>query len=415
MTLSLRIYDDTESVSFQDQHNTLAGPDARSSWFMAPNVVNTQSLISYSLVEGPSVAERSRGLLAENIPLWMQRYENYGSLKEGINKIERLIEKSNHGRPVWLEYNDHRSDDNLWRSPVLAGAFAMTNQTLLDLREGKAAMFASITRQPWWEGEERETNLSGTVLSNGVPVSFLDTNDVGVMPTPPKLTFTKTGSSSSPAVRMYVFQKHNTSATRQTYRVGSVTGRTFSSTEVVTTMAALDMSSLSDGWYRVWLGGSSASSMSTLRNASLWRWATGASNAVVDMGFWTQAGHIGGHQSRYTDLGSIRVGQRTHLYIQSMATAAHTSPPQQVYLLPTDGYRELFVAASIPRTGVLIDDGIEQELGGSVSATAQAYGEPLIMSPGQYSEMVVLAEDSSGNTVTGFNLTSNHRPRRSTI
>lgn len=415
MTLTLRIYDDVESVSFQNQYNTLAGPDARSSWFMAANVANTQSLISYSLVEGPSVAERSRGLLAENIPLWMQGYDNYGSLKEGINNIERLIEKANYGRDVWVEYDDHQSSDNAWRSPILAGAFAMTNQTLLDLRVGKAAMFASITRQPWWEGDERVTNLSGTSVSNGSAISLLANNEVGVMSMPLKFTFTKGSGASSPASRIYIFQKYDTESTRQTYNIGSISGRTISNLESVTTMATLDMSSLQDGWYRVWLGGSSASNISTLRTSSLWRWAVGNSGSIVDVGFWTQAGRVGSHQSRYTDLGSVRVGQRSHLHIQSMATSSHTSPPQHVYLLPTDGYRELFVSASVHHGGTLIDDGITKNLGGTVSPTAMAYGEPLYMSPGKYSEIVIMTEDSSGNTVPGYTLASTHRPRRSTV
>ena len=412
--IQLRIYDKSNSVSFQDDYITIAQPGGRVMWFMAPNAVNAKSLIPYSITHAPAVSERTRGFLSENIPLWIHGYNDYSSLKEGINNIERLIERANRGQNVWVEYDDQRGNDNLWRSPVVAGVLSLTNQTFLNFRQNKATVVASVTRQPWWEGSERIVNLGSNAIVNGGPISILPDMD-GVVATPLKLTITKSSGATSNGVRMYLFKKNNTRETVQDYSIGTTTSRSLIANENVITMATVNMSALQDGWYRVWLGGASSSSMQTLRSASVWRTATGSANRWLTTGSWTRPGRIGSHQSRYTDIGRIYVGQRTHLHIQSWALQNHSSPVQTIYVLPAEGYRELYVAGSFANTNTLIDNGINKKIEGTQAAATQASGTHLSMIPGEHSEIVVLTEDSTGGISGNYTLTAHHRPRRSTL
>ena len=415
--IRLRIYNESESISFGDDYITIAEPGGRATWFMAPSNVNAQSLIPYSIVHAPAVAERTRDFLSENIPLWVYGYNDYDSLKQGINDIERLIERANRGKNVWVEYDDQRGDDNLWRSPVVAGVLSLTNQTFLNFRENKAALVASVTRQPWWEGPERIVNLDTNTITNGGTISILPDMD-GVVATPLKLTITKSSGVTSSGVRMHLFKKTNTQETPQNYNIGSTNSMSFDDTtrETVTTMATVNMSALQKGWYDVWLGGSSSSNMRTLRSASVWRFVPGNANRwMTPEGRWTQPGRIGNHQSRYTNLGRVYVGQRTHVHIQSWALQNHSSPSQTIYMMPTDGYRGIYVAGSFANSNTLIDNGTEEKIEGTQAASTRAVGEPLSMIPGEYSEIVVLTEDSTGGVSGNYTLTAHHRPRRSTL
>ena len=415
--IRLRIYNESESISFGDDYITIAEPGGRATWFMAPSNVNAQSLIPYSIVHAPAVAERTRDFLSENIPLWVYGYNDYDSLKQGINDIERLIERANRGKNVWVEYDDQRGDDNLWRSPVVAGVLSLTSQTFLNFRENKAALVASVTRQPWWEGPERIVNLDTNTITNGGTISILPDMD-GVVATPLKLTITKSSGVTSSGVRMHLFKKTNTQETPQNYNIGSTNSMSFDDTtrETVTTMATVNMSALQKGWYDVWLGGSSSSNMRTLRSASVWRFVPGSANRwMAPEGTWTQPGRIGNHQSRYTNLGRVYVGQRTHVHIQSWALQNHSSPSQTIYMMPTNGYRGIYVAGSFANSNTLIDNGTEEKIEGTQAADAIAVGEPLSMMPGEYSEIVVLTEDSNGGVSGNYTLTAHHRPRRSTL
>ena len=415
--LRLRIYDDVETIELHSSEINITNFDRRSSWFMSPNAVNAQSLIPFSISEGPGVAERTRNLLAENVPLWLKGFYTYPDLKEGINKIERMIERSNYGRKVWLEYTDRLAGDNLWRSEIVAGSVSMTNQTMLNFRQNKAQMVASVTRQPWWEGMERDVVLSSSSITSGTAISVLENDSVGVMESPLKITITKSGGSSVSGARLYLFKKNNTSDTRQNYRVGSTSSLSFSGStvETVATAGTVRINSLREGWYRVWLGGSSPASMEVLRVSALFRLATGNASNYVDFGTWASPGRIGSRYSRYTDLGLVYVGKKSHLHIHTWAKGAHTSPAQSVYVLPTDGSRGFYIAGTFPNTGTIVDNGIEKKIEGTMSSTAQAYGEPLAAIPGEYSEIVVLTEDSAGNVGGNYTLSARHRPRRNTL
>ena len=417
MALSLRLYDETSSISFTSEQISLSGVDASSSWFMASNKVDVQSLVPYSTINGPVITERTRNLLSENIPLWLSGFTTYVELKENINIIEILIEKANNGREVWVEYTDQLGTDSTWRSPVMAGVFGMTNETLFNLRENKAFMLASLTRQPWWEGVEQDVNMSGNIIANGSPISILETNEEGVMETPIKMTLTKITGAASAGARVYMFQKHNTESTRQNYNIGLTSSLIFgnSNLETATTASVLNIGNLSEGWYRVWLGGLAASSMETLRESSVWRWGLGNSSTYTITGPWVSSGRVGSHQSRYTDLGSIYVGQSSHVHIQSLATKGHSSASQPVYVLPTNNYREFYFSGSFSNTDTVIDDGIGKDVGGSMAGVAQGHGQTPMLVPRENSELVILAEDASGNISSTYSIAAKYRPRRNTI
>ena len=84
-------------------------------------------------------------------------------------------------------------------------------------------------------------------------------------------------------------------------------------------------------------------------------------------------------------------------------------------MLPTDGYREMYVAAGFRTSDTLVDNGIDGKTEGAQTATARASGEFLSMNPGEYSEIVVLTEDSTGGIGGNYTLSAHLRPRRSTL
>ena len=94
------------------------------------------------------------------------------------------------------------------------------------------------------------------------------------------------------------------------------------------------------------------------------------------------------------------------------ANGALQTSPMRVHLLPTDGYRSYFLAGDSPASGTLVDDG--GELSGTAAGAGMADGEPLLLTPGRASELLVLMEDGDGTLAVrrgNMTLAATYRPR----
>ena len=75
----------------------------------------------------------------------------------------------------------------------------------------------------------------------------------------------------------------------------------------------------------------------------------------------------------------------------------------------------MYVAAGLGTSDTLVNNGINGTIEGTMSDVVVGHGEVPILIPGEYSEIVVLTEDSSGSANSSYTVSVRHRPRRSTI
>ena len=420
MILRLRLYD--------DEGNEAALPigivgHAVGGWSFQSAPVRAQSLMPYAVHDGPSVHERTRDLVSETANVWLPKETTIAGLSGKVQGIERLLEKANRGGIVWVEYDTTEAADNRWRSPVMAGNLAWQPDMQLRLRDQNAQVTVMYSREPWWEGDRRTAQLaSGSTLANASAptvgqagrVTARASNDDGTLPAPMRLTWSLP-SSSVEGLRFYAAQRHDASdSSAGVYTVSSSIARTSLTAQTQAQILAAAMPSGTSGWRRVVVEATGAASLRNAdRAAALWlRAGQGTSTELVERGAWTRAGYYEGRESRFTDLGPLYL-DRSHVYILAYVDGGLQTSPMRVHLLPTDGYRSYFLAGDSLASGTLVDDGVE--LGGTAAGAGMADGEPLLLTPGRASELMVLMEDGDGSSPGNMTLAATWRPRRLSI
>ena len=81
-----------------------------------------------------------------------------------------------------------------------------------------------------------------------------------------------------------------------------------------------------------------------------------------------------------------------------------------IYLLPSDGYREIYVSGSFNAGNTVIDDGIENRTGRTAEGPVEIIGGSLELIPGEVSEIAWLSE---GGDLHGVSV--EYRPRQSKL
>ena len=88
------------------------------------------------------------------------------------------------------------------------------------------------------------------------------------------------------------------------------------------------------------------------------RQVAGHSNGVIELlGEWREAFKFDGAESRFTDLGVVRVDGDTWFYLQALPLDDRTGgllPPIDLVWLPTDGVRKLGSSMPMVATAVLV-------------------------------------------------------------
>ena len=420
MTLQLRLYDDDGNQAPLPV-GVLGGPVG--GWSLQSAPVRAQSLMPYAVHDGPAVHERTRDLVSESVAVWIPKQASSFDLRAKVQAIETLLEKANRGGEVWVEYNTGEASDNLWRSPLMAGGLAWGPDMRLRWRNWEAHVRVQYSREPWWQGDSRTAQLArGSTLANASAptvgqagrVTARASNDEGTLPAPLKLMWTLP-SSPVEGLRFYAAQRHDASDSNAgVYTVSSSIARTSLTAQTQSQILAAVMPSGTRGWRRVVVEATGAASLRNAdRAAALWlRAGQGTSTDLVERGAWTRAGYYEGRESRFTDLGPLYL-ERSHVYILAYVDGGRQTSPMRVHLLPTDGYRSYFLAGDSPASGMLVDDG--GELSGPAAGAGMADGEPLLLTPGRASELMVLAEDGDGSSPGNMTLAATWRPRRLSI
>ena len=397
--------------------------NAAGGWHLTNAPVRAQSLVPHAVHDGPAVHERTRDLVSETVNVWLPQQASTTALRDRVQAIERLLETANRGGAVWIEYDSGEPDDNLWRSPVMAGDLAWQRDMRLRWRNRDAQLQVRYSREPWWEGDSRVAQLArGSTLRNAAApaigqagsVTARASNAAGTLPAPLTLTWTLPGSSRS-NLRFYAFHRHDASDSHAGIYTATITiARTNLQARTESRIAAAAVPTATPAWRRVILESvTGAPERDADRNAPLWlRAGPGTATDALALGPWTRAGYYEGRASRFSDLGPLYL-DRAFVYVHAWSESALETSAMRIHLAPVDGYRSYHVAGSSPAGARLVDAG--GALSGPAAGATAAEGEPLLLTPGRAGEFFMLAEDADGNTPDPMTLAAAWRPRRLSI
>ena len=204
-------------------------------WVMEESTVQAQTLIPYSSDTGPSVHERTRNLVEENMVIYFE-----GKMfRENIRMVERLIETANNDtHNIYLAYDSNsQGSRNLWRSPIISGVISLTETTQINLVEEKARMNLRIVREPWWEEHDivRTVFIPRDDISSGDLVLINGDNIQGTIPSPVEITIEKlTPGYENKGMHIQVFQDEkirDRGSSTDLYSVEKITESDFSDSE----------------------------------------------------------------------------------------------------------------------------------------------------------------------------------------
>lgn len=384
-----------------------------SPWTPASAPVNAQSLMPYSVTDGPAVHERVRNLVREEFNLFFRQEMTHADLRVKVQAIEKLLEAANAGEKVYLEYNTGETLNPSWRSPIQAGDLAWQSDMRQRWRDMQANVRVTAMREPWWE---RSTTQSVTVMESAANDTLSIDAATEVLPAPLALTLTMPAASRTD-LRLYMAMQIDPPST-PVYRVAStIASRALTASTNTVLLNGVATPNTAMGWRRIIVQNNGTAGQRTLaRNGPLWlRGAIGVGTEKTVQGSWKQAHYYESRESRFTDLGSFYFDASNVLFVDAWIGSDLTATgAMTVLLVPTDGYRSYHLPGASGSGTVIDTDG---EISGTLSHQVAADGSPLLINPRHDIVVFSFAETENGGSFdpSDVGYSAEYRPRRLTL
>jgi hypothetical protein len=382
-----------------------------------------------------------------------------------LNYVERLLvaarlrQLSGLGNRVYLKYQPI-NDTTMWRSEVMEGSLRLGERAMTTFGQAVIEATITITRAPWWEGDETSVPLSngnGSDNTSGLTIYNHDDADTGhdnwvqiaaneiegVLPTPVKVTLT-----------------NNTGAS-QDYRHIYMATNAFSDPANLSCIIEGE-SSVSGGTVASLAGTSGGQYLhSTLPGTTYWHFTLSTSLLTKMAGrFFRVLGNFisltlsdvyatAQIRDQYgliilsegeevllpttdllADLGALPFppgGYNTNWAAQRLVIKLRSAAAVQVscdflQLTPLDSWRLLYQRGYQAINGsAIVDDGIEQltylQESGKDEPIYTTYGQPLYIFPSSNPQRLIILHDEVGSSPPGntFSMKVAYRPRRLTL